>query len=328
MFLDNMRKRLEYAGGNQQGRMNKDKLHSLKQALLYSYQAATAKLSDGREFRCLINKNKLSPDLDDKILSIPFKDICLNEQEIGTTTEGMVETNIKEGDVIEWKENGSHWLVLLQRLEETAYFRANIRRCRYEITLDNGKTYWASVRGPVEQNIQWLQSGGNYINALNNTLMIYLTQNEETLQYFHRFTKVVINGQTWETQAIDNISTPGVIQVYLKEAANNTPETDIEKAVENSINVDIVKEQEDIYIHGSEVVYPYDVKTYEIRNYSGEPGSWFIAEESRKNIVKIASQDQTSATVQIITGRSAKFTLVYKTVDAIIATLEIDIDSL
>ena len=323
MSINNMKARITYMGGSQIERMNKDKLHSLKKAMLYSYQAATAKLSDGREFRCLINKNKLSMDLDDKILSIPFEDICLNAE-----NKDIVATNVKEGDVIEWKENGSHWLVFLQKLEETAYFRGDLRRCRYQITLDNGSKYWAYVRGPVEQNIQWLQASGNYINALNNTLMMYLTQNEETLQYFHRFTKVVINGQTWETQAIDNISTPGIIQVYLKETANNTPKTDIEKAVENSVNVDIVKEQEDTYIHGSEVVYPYDVKTYEIRNYSGEPGSWFVAEESRKNIVKIASQNQTSVTVQIVTGRSAKFTLVYKTANAVIATLEIDIDSL
>ena len=141
MSLDNMKARLKYAGGNQQERMNKDKLNSLRKALLYSYQAATAILSDGREFRCLINRNKLSTDLDDKILSIPFKDICLNAERIGTTTEGMVDTNIKEGDIIEWKENGSHWLVFLQRLEETAYFRADLRRCRYEISLDNHVRY-------------------------------------------------------------------------------------------------------------------------------------------------------------------------------------------
>ena len=64
-----MKTRLGYLGGNSQiDRMNKDKLRSLKKALLYSYQAATAILSDGREFRCLINPNKLSLDLDNKIL--------------------------------------------------------------------------------------------------------------------------------------------------------------------------------------------------------------------------------------------------------------------
>ena len=58
--LENMRKRLRYQGGERQvDRMNEDKLRSLKRALLYSYQSATAKLADGREFRCLINPDMI-----------------------------------------------------------------------------------------------------------------------------------------------------------------------------------------------------------------------------------------------------------------------------
>ena len=65
MSMKTMKTRLNYMGGsNQQIRMNTDKERSLRKALLYSYQAATAILSDGREFRCLINPNKLSLDLE------------------------------------------------------------------------------------------------------------------------------------------------------------------------------------------------------------------------------------------------------------------------
>jgi hypothetical protein len=79
--LNNLKTRLEYQGGARQiDRMNNDKLRSLKKALLYSYQSATAVLADAREFRCLINPNKLSMELDDKVLSIPFEDICLNKK--------------------------------------------------------------------------------------------------------------------------------------------------------------------------------------------------------------------------------------------------------
>ena len=218
-----MKTRLNFLGGkDQQSRMNKDKLKSLKAALRYSYQAATMILSDGREFKCLINPNKLSVDLDNKILSVPFKDICLNEKEDNTSSKHEVEINIKEGDVIEWKENGSHWIVYLQRLEETAYFRADLRRCRYQVKLNNGSLYWVYVRGPVEQSLIWEQNSGNYVNKLNNTLQIYITQNQETLDYFHRFSKIKLNGNTWEVQAIDTISTPGIIEVSLKEDFNNT----------------------------------------------------------------------------------------------------------
>ena len=58
--LDNMQTRINYSGGKRQvDRMNENKLKSLKKALLYSYQSATALLADRREFRCLINPDKL-----------------------------------------------------------------------------------------------------------------------------------------------------------------------------------------------------------------------------------------------------------------------------
>jgi hypothetical protein len=78
MSLELMNKRLQYNGGNQEQRMIEGKLKTLKKALLYSYQAATAILPDGREFRCLINPDKNKPAYDNKIISIPYKDICLN----------------------------------------------------------------------------------------------------------------------------------------------------------------------------------------------------------------------------------------------------------
>ena len=97
--LDNLNKRLQYQGGNQEGRFIKDKLKSLKKALLYSYQAETAILEDKREFRCLINPDKLKPEYDNKIISIPYRDICLNKVKIGTTSQGEEEIGLKPGDV-------------------------------------------------------------------------------------------------------------------------------------------------------------------------------------------------------------------------------------
>ena len=65
--LNNLNKRLQYYGGNIEGRMNKDKLNALVKASKYAYQAETAILEDGREFKCLINKDKTSEEKDDKI---------------------------------------------------------------------------------------------------------------------------------------------------------------------------------------------------------------------------------------------------------------------
>ena len=77
MSLETLKMRLNYNGGvSQQDRMIKDKERSLKKALLYSYQSGTAVLEDGREFRCLMNPDKEKMDYDNKIISIPFRDIC------------------------------------------------------------------------------------------------------------------------------------------------------------------------------------------------------------------------------------------------------------
>ena len=106
--LEDLVTRLDYRGGVQQvSRMNEDKLDALKKALVRSYQSATAILADGREFKCLINPDKLKNQYDDKIVSIPFKDVCLNADRIGKRVEGEVEIGMKPGDVFTWKETGT-----------------------------------------------------------------------------------------------------------------------------------------------------------------------------------------------------------------------------
>lgn len=379
MSKNNMFTRLKFAGGaNQIDRMNKDKLKSLKKAILYSYQSATIQLPDGREFKCLINPNKLSMDLDNKILSIPFKAICLNKyclnnsnnknlnktihenmdnsfatltlidsnlleeieknkQEVENSfpisdikcndTEEVL-TKIKEGDTIYWKENCSYWIIYLRRLEETAYFRAEMRRCRYQLVLGNGSKYWAYVKGPVEQNILWTQTSGNYFNKLNYSLVMYITQNSETLNYFHRFKKVMINNKIWEVQAVDNISTPGILEVSLKETYTNTIETNIDKIIKE-LNEDILIQPEETikpYIYGSIETYPYEVYHYDIKNCDN--GVWIILDESRKNLVELKNIFEHSVDLYITTGKSGSFTLAYKVDNEIKATLNVVIRSL
>ena len=95
MSVKNLNTRLNYHGGNAEGRFQRDKLNSLKRALLYSYQSETIELMDGRQFRCLINPDKLKPEYDNKVVSIPFEDICLNKDKVGTTTEGIETIGLK-----------------------------------------------------------------------------------------------------------------------------------------------------------------------------------------------------------------------------------------
>ena len=140
--LDNLKKRINYNGGEiQEQRMNLGKLRSLKKALLYSYQAQTAELKDGRHFRCLINHDKLKEDYDDKIISIPYQDICLNEQDFPEYKGNIQDIWMKVGDTFKWVETNTRWIVIQEILEENAYFRGTIRKAEDEIII-NGKTYY------------------------------------------------------------------------------------------------------------------------------------------------------------------------------------------
>lgn len=317
--LDNLNTRLGYRGGKQQDRLIEGKLTALKRALLYSYQAATAVLEDGREFRCLINPDKLKEDRDDKIISIPFEDVCLNAPRVGKTNEGIQTIGMKTGDVFTWKETDTKWLVFLQRLEERAYFRAEIRKCEYSIEI-NGRPYWFFVRRYGQEDALWHTSKGISWNELNYSLILYIAKDEFTKEYFKRFQIIEFGGQPWEVQDINIYSTDGFVTVLLKEHYNNTIEEQVEEEKQNNENNSSTDENLSVKIKGELIVYPYDEVEYTIEGISG--GYW----EINGTKAKILNQTSETVSVAITTGRSGSFELLYKKdgEDDIVTTVTID----
>ena len=293
--------------------MRKDKLGAFRKALLYSYQAETAILSDGREFRCLINPNKLSMELDDKMLSIPFEDICLNKRVdenvvVDKTSKGMEAIGVKSGDVITWKQNGTHWLIYMQYLQEDAYFRGLMRQCDEEVEIEvNSKKYkyWAYLKGPNEKTINWQKTNSFVFNKLNYTLEMYISSNEETNEFFQRFKKLTIKGKPWEVQAVDRWTTDGILAVYLKEDyTNEYAETQVEDSQpEDNSTI----EQGLPRVIGASKVYPFDIRTYTVENITD--GSWSLS----NNRAKILTQDASSVEIEITTGKSGDVSLIYAT---------------
>ena len=144
-------------------RIREDKLRSMKRALYNSYQSAIIQFDkDDREFhfRCLINHDKLKVDYEDKVLSIPFReipieyenqDMSLEEKIVDTGTSGrfldeaglpvldengeqIYQYRVKPGDTFKWISGNegympdSYWIIFLQYSQETAYFRGQIRK--------------------------------------------------------------------------------------------------------------------------------------------------------------------------------------------------------
>ena len=310
MSLQLLNKRLKYQGGNQQERFINDKLRSLKKALLYSYQAATVILSDGKEFRCLINPDKNKPAYDNKIISIPYKDVCLNIPRVGKTTQGEIDIDLKLGSTFTWKETNTHWLVYLEYLEQDAYFRAEIRRCDQQVKIGQ-KNYWVYIRGPVETSIEWSQKSGIEWNTMNYSLVMYITADENTNNYFERFKTIKILDprknieKTWQVVGVDPYYGDGIIQVFLDEFFENTiAEAAAEENQETGQQEPI--DETAAYINGPTQVQQYSKAYYEICN--AENGHWYILwgdeEKDLNSSLKILPLE--------IVGKLKSFTLIYR----------------
>ena len=301
--LTNLKKRLEYAGGTEQRkRMDLDKLNSLKKALLYSYQAQTAILKDNREFRCLINHDKLKEDYDDKIISIPYKDICLNATE---GVDPIQDIGMKVGDVFTWKETATQWIVIQEILEENAYFRATIRKAEDEIIID-GKSYYGYL-GKWSKDALWHTKGHNSWSEMGYEVVLYITRDETTEDFFHRYKKVEINGRLWEVQMVNDITSETMLIIYLKEAFTNEFEPVLNlDGDENNSEEEQQIEEPVVDIIGPSEVYPFDEVEYQTKNIIG--GTWSLSNSK----ARIKEQTDTNITITIVSAKSGTVDLIYK----------------
>lgn len=266
--------RLRWQGGlKQQERMIKDKRWTFDRAVKYSYQAAKiarAESEDLTQAPALINPNKNKPDYDEKILSVGF------------------EYNYKPGDVFDWMNTGTRWLILLRELTELAYFRGEIRRCRYYIKWLDEKQQehkiYCAVRGPVETKINYLQKNGVSVDVPNHSLFIYMTKTEDTLKFFRRYSKFYL-GDTdigdkktcYRVEATDTISMPGVLSINAVEYYANETEDDIENDLVKGLVVAPIdpNEGKTADIQGETFIKPKMTYTY---RYTGNEsvGPWQV----------------------------------------------------
>lgn len=283
MIEDDLAIRLNYHGGSdQQDRMIRDKLWSLKQALRGpSYHRATAILSDGREFYCLMNPSKLNADIDYKEISIPFRDVCLNEPRVGTRTEGYVDIPMECGDIFTWKETETDWLVYVQRIDELAYFRAGCYKCNIDVQFGD-YTQRGHIIGPSVRNEDWRQYVNAFWNNINYDAILILPKTDEVMKYLKRFNKLTIEGKQWEVQA-RNMFLKGIIEIAIKEDFQNT----IAFAQREPDPVPIPAYNEP-YIKGPIRIDCFGKYLYEATNTASN-GTWTIVETNMAKILNISS---------------------------------------
>lgn len=258
-------------GFSQQDRMIRDKYRTLLRALRASYQGAWIKKyypdyietmdgeRDKKPSRALINPNRLTLDYDDKILSIPF------------------EEGIRIGDIFEWVNTGTYWLVEMQDLEELAYFKGDIRKCTYEIKwVDEGKKYstYAAVRGPNETRINNSSAHSISIDKPNYTLYIRMPANEYTLKQFKRYSKFILQDVCWRVEAVDAISVPGLLELTAVEYYINEDTDDVKNGIVDGLVVEPIVTDTNSDIVGEIFIKPK--KTYEYQYTGTKKGEWEV----------------------------------------------------
>ncbi len=277
--------RLDAAGGfTQQDRMIRDKRRTLDRAVQYSYQGAyvrkyipdTEEVMEGeREYapvRALINANKLKADYDEKIISIGY------------------EYQFVPGDIFEWCNTNTYWLIYLQDLTELAYFRGQIRRCNYTIDwLDedgNKISQMCAIRGPVETKINYIQKHQISVDTPNYSLNILMPQTPETLKQFQRYSKFYLQNSNicWRVEAIDWISTPGILQVVAVEYYANETEDDIANGLVGALKVEVIdpnkgrEEEQEFHIEGETFIKPKRKYLYSVD--TSLAGNWYVGKKN------------------------------------------------
>ena len=288
-----MQKRL---GGNQEERMIRDKYKSLQKALVYSYQGADVQKDGEKPWRALINPDKNKMDYDDKIISIDYA------------------SGYKAGDIFQWLGTNTYWLIYLQELTEDAYFRAEIRRCKYQIQWVDKETktkevVWAYVKGPVETKVNYVSKAGLTADTPNWSLEIYVPNNEITKNKFIRYEKFMLDGITWEIQAVDRLSADGIIQVHALEYYTNPTLDDAENNLTDAFVVLPKIEQDETaeFIIGPGFIKPHQEVEFAVAGFEG--GSWSFKEAQRP--INATTTSSGTILVKWVSMTSGSFTIQY-----------------
>lgn len=332
-----MKLRLETAGGlHQEDRMIKDKYRTFKRALKYSYQAADVELIQKwnqclsaipgiiahedelpprpiGSARALINPNKLKQDYDDKILSIDSK------------------YGWGPGDVFRWVGTDSYWLIYLEELTEDAYFRGDIRRCKYKIKFrdqeGNWCSTWAAIRGPVETQIDSIQKNQVRVDRPNLSLNILIPRNEKTLWAFNRYKEFIFDNRCWRVEAPDDISITNVIELAAEEYFKNKDTDDLELGMIDGLVIEPFDPTPRILskIRGEAFIKPLTKWVYSLEEDNGE-GTWSFTEGVP--VKMIVAQGGQSVEIEWYKTSHGQFDLTWTNGDDITLTKTIVVESL
>lgn len=285
--------------------MIKDKWRTLQRVLKYSYQACSiqmvqhyAQVLSGEPdpvdpdmsffpiVRALINPDKVKQDYDDKIVSIDHL------------------YQFQPGDVFEWKKTGTQWIIYTQEITEDAYFRGEIRRCRYKIKFKdedgNWCATWAAIRGPVETQINSIQKNQQRIDEPNLSLNILMPRNEKTVWAFDRYNKFLFADKAWRVEAPDSISMQNVLEISAEEYYINRETDDVENEIAGGLIVEPIEPDIESGIQGETFIKPKITETYTVEESGGK---WSVLENVPVTVCPSGNKTATVTWNKVISGQ-------------------------
>ena len=141
---------------------------------------------------------------------------------------------------------------------------------------------------------------------MNLKSTVYVKKDDKTDEFFNRFKKIKIAGQTWEIQATDRFSVPGIIEAVVKET-NENPADDI---------ADVLPACPCDQILGQSIVEQDGEFGFEIRgDYLNEDSEWRIDGNPRVRISSVTENGR-FVKVKVYDGAVDGFTLKYGTNDS------------
>ena len=273
MSMKTLASRIQYLGGDQISRMNKRKVESLRLAMKNSYNTRMIKVGSSA-WPCLVNTmtGGRKANYEKDMISVEYA------------------AGLEPGDTFEMLDTGVHWMVYLPVITETAYLKSEIIRCRYSLEI-NEKKYWVAVTGPQETDLRWLIKKNINANELNLSGVVYIKNDENTKKFFKRFTRIKLDGHTWEVQVTDSLTVPGIIELNIQEYYDNTIEELPEiKRDENNTELNVIS--------GKTMVKQDTIVGYAINDLAYDPkAEWHVENNPRVEIEEVLEDGQETHSV-------------------------------
>lgn len=177
---------------------------------------------------CLITELSTKWNSDIKNLAIPFS------------------SEIDVGKTIDWLRTGYKYLVLTQNLTQKAYFSGTMHQCNFLLKWkdSDGNLYsqYVVVDGPTEKDDDYIRRNNVMFDTGNAAIQIFIAKTP-ALESLIRYSRVLLNGRSWEIVVINNMENENIATISLKENYINADLDDVSNNIAENQDVAVIELQ-------------------------------------------------------------------------------------